>query len=187
MSPQQKITKFINTVERIQSSRFVRNTTNIGFKLNFEVNSPLSQTIVGADEEDMRSMLIDLRKFTLKQDDVYLLDVMDQLIQISNEEDITKITEWRKAYEDFLSNKPPIPMTINGNSLTVFEIWEKWLYGYYFHENSNHQSYLENLNFSSPIHKYNFTLIVTSLIKISQAISLIAQEIIRQKDTKTKD
>ncbi len=187
MTPQQKIRKFINTVERIQASRFVRNTANIGFKLNFEVNSPLSQTITGADEEDMRSMLIDLRKFTLKQDDVYLIDVMDLLIKIGNEEDVVKVTEWKKAYLDFLSNKPPIPMTINGNPLTVFEIWEKWLYGYYFHENSNHQSYLENLNFSSPIHKYNFTLIVTSLIKISQSISSIGQDVLMRSDRQIND
>lgn len=183
MTPHKKIQKFIKTIERIKLSRFVRETKNIGFELDFELNKNGSQKITGADEEDLRSMLIDLRKLTLEKEDVYLLEILNLLInKTTSETNKLKIKEWKEAYENFLSSPPAISMKINEKTETVWEILEKWLYGYYFHEHDNHQKYLDGLNFSSPIHKYNFTLAVITLIKIASTISHIAEEVLNEKE-----
>jgi hypothetical protein len=185
MTPTEKINKFIETVERVKSSRFVKETKNLGFRLEVEVDKQGSQSIIGADEEDMRSMLIDLRKLTLEKDDVYLPNIFELLIsKTTNPQDREKLNEWKVAYKNFLLNPPSIPLTVNGKTDTVWDILEKWFYGHYFHEHSNHQSFLKSLNFGAPIHKFNFTLAITTLIKIAEAISLIARRVLDEQNTK---
>jgi hypothetical protein len=181
METEERIKKFIALVDRIKSSRFVRETENIGLNLNFEVGKGGSQTIKGIDEEDMRSMLIDLRKLTLEKDEVYLPDILDLLAtETSVKETQENIYKWKQAYEAFLAGPPTLPLRVNGKTDSVYEVLEKWFYGYYFHEHDKHQVFLKSLNFGEPIHKYNFAISISALIKTVRAISSIASQVLEE-------
>lgn len=90
MTVRQKIERFISIAQRIKNSRFFTNTKNVSLHLNFEDRVGTSQKISGADEEDMRSMLIDIRKITLEKDGVNFLDICDLLINTTKSDETAK-------------------------------------------------------------------------------------------------
>jgi len=67
-----RIEKFISIVDKVRNSKFRKETKTLSFQLNFEAGKPIEQTLSGFDEDDFRSMLMDLRKITLTQDSVQL-------------------------------------------------------------------------------------------------------------------
>lgn len=177
LQTKQKIESFVSINQKIKNSRFARKTRNVIFNLNMEVGKPLEQSLSGFDEEDLRSMLIDLRKFTIKRDDVYLPYVCDLIIaNTSNKKTIANIKKCKELY-DKLMKEPAIKMIIESETETGNAVMNKWLYGYYIHEKQHRQD-LHNLGFGQQIHKANFIWSVTELIKISSVVANNAKTIL---------
>ena len=66
----QQIKSFINIVEKIRNSSFINENQRPSFLFNFVQGNPIKQTVAGFNENDLRSLLLDLRKLTLAQDEV---------------------------------------------------------------------------------------------------------------------
>lgn len=173
-----RIEQFISIVEKIKKSRFVKETKQVSFQFNFSAGEPLKQEISGFDEEDLRSMLIDLRKFTLAKDGVRLIDICDLLIaNTSDQEIITNVEKCKNVYNSLMA-EPKIKMTINGASETGLDIMKKWLYGCYFHE-KQHSKDLVNLGIAQPLHKTNFVNFAIDLISLAMTVAYNASMVLK--------
>lgn len=167
---EERITNFISINEKVKNSRFTKETKNVSFSLNVEIGKPIKQDLGGFDEEDLRSMLMDLRKFTIKRDDVYLPDICDLLISSTTDtKTIANVQKCKDLYAQ-LMNEPAIKMIIESETETGKAIMDKWLYGHYIHE-KQHKQDLENLGFGQKLHKANFIWSITELIKISSWVA----------------
>jgi hypothetical protein len=172
MTPQeqQKVEAFISINDKVINSKFRRETKTVSFNLNFEEGKPLEQEVAGFDEDALRSMLIDLRKFTLDRDDVNLIDICNLLI--TNTTDAETITNLEKCKSIFsqLKQEPPIRMVIDNEIETGWDVIRKWLYGHYFHEKQERDN-LKKLGVVEKIHKYNFVVTITELISLCNTVA----------------
>jgi hypothetical protein len=158
-----RIEQFIAIVEKVKNARFTRETKSVGFQLKFKTGEPLQQKVIGFDEEDLRSMLLDLRKFTLEKDGVRLSDICDLLIADTENQEIVANLQKCKDNYGLLMHDPAIQMIVDGEIET--NVVKKWLYGHYFHE-EQYQEELKNLGLGQPLHKMNFVVAITELIKL---------------------
>ncbi len=170
LQTKQKIEQFIAINEKVRNSRFTKETKTVSFNLSVEIGKPVEQNLGGFDEEDLRSMLMDLRKFTIKRDEVYLPDICDLVItNTSDQKTIENIQKCKSLYSQ-LMQEPAIKMIIESETETGKAIMDKWLYGHYIHE-KQHKQDLENLGFGQKLHKANFIWSITELIKISSWVA----------------
>ncbi len=170
LSDKEKVEQFISIVEKVKNARFTKETKKVGFQLNFKAGQPLKQEVTGFDEEDLRSMLLDLRKFTLKKDEVYLPNICDLLIANTSDQKIIDNLQKCKDNYELLMKEPAIKMIINSQAETGKGVMDKWLYGHYFHE-KQHAKDLDNLGVGQPLHKTNFVITVTKLIALSACVA----------------
>jgi hypothetical protein len=166
----QKIKQFIEVCEKVKNSRFVKETKNVTFNLSIGVGKPLEQNLDGFDEDNLRSMLIDLRKFTLKKDNVYILDICDFLILNTTNQDIILNLQKCKNNYLILLDKPIIKMIINNEVETGWDVIRKWFYGHYFHEDQEKQN-MQNLGFIKQMHKFSFVNAITELIGLCSVVA----------------
>jgi len=160
-----QIEQFVSIVDKIVTSRFVQNTKTVGYTLNFTAGQPIEQDVKGFDENDLRSMLMDLRKLTLKRDGVNFPDICDLLV--ANSSDATTISNVRqcKALWSEVMEKPPVKMVIGDETESGEGMMKKWLYGHYFHEDRANE--LQELGLIEQFHKANFVIAMTDLVKIA--------------------
>ena len=166
-STREHIEQFITIVEKVINSRFRQQTRTFGYQMNWTAGQPLKQEVVGFDEEDLRSVLLDLRKFTLARDGVYLPSICDLLIaNTSNQETIANLQKCKENYT-LAMDTPAIKMVINDEIETG--VVKKWLYGHYFHEEREQE--LEDLGVLKEMHKMNFVVAVTELIAVCAVVA----------------
>jgi len=167
---QKKLKRFVSIVEKIKKSRFIKKTKNLNFELKFETGKPLTQTISGYDEEDFRSVLMDLRKFFLKKDGVEFREICDLVYNDTDNQTVKdNITKCKSVYDQLLKN-PVIKMLIDGKEEETDAIIKRWLYGYYIHEQEKNIEALDKLGIGRELHKYNFLSTIVDLIKLSVVI-----------------
>jgi hypothetical protein len=177
LDTKKRLEDFISIVEKIKNARFTKETKNISFNLNFQAGEPIKQEVTGFDEEDLRSVLLDLRKFTLKKDGVRLTEICDLLIANSTNQEITnRVQKCKDLYAEMMK-EPSIKMIINSESETGKAVMDKWLYGHYFHE-AEYSKDLEVIGVGLPMHKTNFVIAVTDLIKLSAVVANNAKELL---------
>ncbi len=177
LQDKERIEQFISINEKIKNSRFVRETKSISFNLRVGVGKPLEQNLSGFDEDDLRSMLMDLRKFTIKRDDVYLPQICDLLINHSSDQTTIKNIEKCKDLYNQLMKEPAVKMIIESDTESGKSVLDKWLYGHYIHE-KQHKQDLQKLGIGQQFHKANFIWSITELIKISSWVSNNAKNVL---------
>lgn len=177
LQDKQKIEQFIAINDKVKNSRFTKETKTVSFNLNIEIGKPLEQSLGGFDEEALRSMLMDLRKFTIKRDEVFLPYICDLVIaNTSDPKTIENIKKCKDLYSQ-LMEEPTIKMIIESETETGKAVMDKWLYGHYIHE-KQHKEDLQNLGFGQQIHKANFVWSITELIKISSWVANNAKTVL---------
>jgi hypothetical protein len=171
MTDKERIKKFISVVEKLKSSTFLKNAKTLRYELNFSVGQPITQKVSGFDEDQFRSMLMDLRKLTLPQDKIELVQICDLIIQNTTRPDIiSNITACKDIYRQLMDD-PMAKMIINGQAVKSAEIIKLWLYGHYSHEDENKATELKSLGLATELHKYNFVAVITQLLKLSIIIA----------------
>jgi hypothetical protein len=176
----ERIEKFIAISEKVRSSKFRRDVDGktIGWHLNFQAGQGIQQTISGFDEEDFRSVLMDLRKLLLKKDGVLFPEICD-LIKANTTDPtiITEIEDCKNAYNKLMAD-PQVTMILNGTPEKASEVLSNWLYGHYIHEEKDKEEYLAKLGPAAPLHRYNFVIAITQLIDLSILISIRARKVL---------
>lgn len=177
LQTKQKIELFISINDKVKNARFTKETRTVSLNISFEIGKPLEQKVNGFDEEDLRSMLMDLRKFTIKRDGVYLPDICDLVIaNASDPKTVENVQKCKDLYSE-LMKEPSIRMIIESETETGKAVMDKWLYGHYIHE-KQHKEDLQNLGLGQQIHKANFVWSVTELIKISSWVANNAKTVL---------
>ncbi|MBT9150446.1 MAG: hypothetical protein DDT40_00618 [candidate division WS2 bacterium] len=166
-----KLERFVSIVEKIKNSRFIKETKSLNFELKFEIRKPLTQIISGYDEEDFRSVLMDLRKFFLEKDGVEFKEICDLVYNNTGNQTVKdNITKCKSVYDQLLKN-PIIKILINGKEEETDAIIKRWLYGHYIHEQEKNIEALNELGIGKELHKYNFLSAIVDLIKLSVVIA----------------
>lgn len=179
VTTQKKLERFVSIVDKIKNSRFVGNTKNLNFELKFEEGKPLTQVISGYDEEDFRSVLMDLRKFFLRQDNIEFKQICNLIYQNTNEEVVKEnITKCKDVYTELLGTNPVIKMLVDGEEEDTKTLIEKWLYGHYIHEQDRNIQALAKLGVGKELNKYLFVSAITDLIKLSVVIARNAKQVL---------
>ncbi len=167
----ERINKFINIVEKLKNSQFIKTTKNIKFELNVEIGENIKQQISGYDEDQFRSMLMDLRKLLMVKDGVKLDEICDLIVKNTNKQDVIKnVTDCKRVFKELMDN-PPINIIKDGESFSSEDIIKLWLYGHYVHEDDDKTKRLNNMGLSAMFIKYNFTTAITKLLDLSIIIS----------------
>lgn len=178
MNDTERIKTFISIAEKVRDSKFIQEQQTVSFSFNFEVGKPLVQNLAGFDEDDLRSMLLDLRKFTLGKDGVRFTDMCDLLNSKTKDKSLkVNIGSCRAQYEELMSHSA-IKIIINNKVEKNLEIIKTWFYGHYFHENPEHKENLQKLGTGQPFHKFNFIQLIQSLSYLSIVLSNNAKKVL---------
>lgn len=176
-SERERINQFISIVENVKNSRFIKTYKTVSFELNFVTGKPVEQKMTGFDEEDLRSMLIDLRKITLAKDGVRFTEICDLLLScVSDQAVVGNIQQCKKNYEAIMK-KTAIGMIINSVPETGKSIIDKWFYGHYFHE-KQYSKDLDKLGAGLYVHKTNFVIAIINLIEVAACVANNAKLIV---------
>lgn len=163
----QKISSFISIAEKVRNSKFIREKQSPSFSLNFEVGKPLKQELSGFDEDDLRSLLLDLRKFTLSKDGVEFTDICTLLLSKTSDQEIIKnINACREQFEKVMTQSV-VKLIVDGEIEENIKIIKTWFYGHYFHEQPEHTRNLARLGLGESLHKFNFINLIESLSYLS--------------------
>ena len=172
---QKRINSFLEVVSRIRDSRFIREAKNVHYQLNWSIGEPVTQELSGFDEEELRSVVSDLRKLTIPRDKIRLPDVCDLLAAETTELDVISRLEKCKEVYDVLMREPFFKLIIDGKEAK--EIIKKWFYGTYIHE--EYAEYLKSLGIGQSLHKLNFLLAITKMAQLADVVANNAKSILR--------
>ena len=173
-----RIKKFIAIADDVKKSRFYRETKSVGFNLNFEAGKGLEQSTSGYDEEDFRSMLLDLRKVIAKKEGVKFTEICDLIS--TNTKDVATANSVRTCKELYLKEDTSVKMIIDGVPENNSAMRDKWINGKYFH--SDKEAELQAVGIGRELHKYNFVTAMTGLISLVSVLSREAQAFLREID-----
>src|SRR5690606_14093389 len=140
---------------------------SVSFSLSVELDKPVTQTLSGFDENDLRSLLLDLRKFTLAKDGVQFTDICNLLLRSTSIQNILhNVTACRDQYDKLMKNQS-IKLVIDGTIDENIKVLKTWFYGHYFHEEPPRKKKLSQLGIGAQLHKFNFVQLVESLSVLS--------------------
>ncbi|HYC34126.1 MAG TPA: hypothetical protein VEC13_00155 [Candidatus Paceibacterota bacterium] len=177
----ERIKDFISIAEKVRQSRFITENQGANYSLSVELGKPVTQTVTGFDENDLRSMLLDLRKFTLEKDGVRFTDICDLLLQSTSDQTIIKnVNACREQYDKLMQNSA-IKLVIDGTVEDNMKILKTWFYGHYFHEQPNHKNNLVKLGIGTQLHKFNFVQAVDDLSVLSCILANNAKLVLNQE------
>jgi hypothetical protein len=158
-----RLEDFVRIAQKVRDSKFIRENQGASFSLSVGVGEPLKQTVSGFNEDDLRSMLMDLRKFTLEKDGVRFTDICSLLLSETTDPIIRKnVDACRERYEKLMTHSA-IKLIIDEKIDDNMKIIKTWFYGHYFHEDAKHKENLSKLGIGEPLHKFNFMQLVEGL------------------------
>lgn len=116
------------------------------FSINFDVQTGMKMTVPQPDEEDLRSFLLSLRPFVSSDEPVFVDVIHNRLWQdIESDRSRSELAAarsyWKQACRD-----GALALNIDGGSLDSSEIFDCWINGIYFHNDSRKRTRLAGLN-----------------------------------------
>src|SRR4051812_15473585 len=127
---------FLDVVDEVLSRRAVRNGLKASWEWEWdETNNDIRFFCNRSDEDDLRSLAIDLRKFTSKGEDVCLSHIFNALWQESastriQEQSAALRKEWKTAQVD---TQYPHGRDKKRAQYTPIDSWDLWVDGGVFH------------------------------------------------------
>ncbi|GEM_PF-3661947 len=132
-------------------------------ELKFEENFP--------DEEDFRSLLLDLRTFVLNDEPNSFYHICNILYKKSNDEQFKEgVSLVRSKFRQALDQSSMI-FKCNGVELNPEDILNYWLNGHYFHSDPEKEKQFKQMENVMPFLKYLLLFTVFHLIKCIIALS----------------
>lgn len=178
-----KIKKYITVSEKVKNSNFIKNTKQVSFKMNIEIDKPVQFESEGFDEDLLRSALLDFRKIYMKKDGTNFFRIYNLLYKNTNDAEVKRnIEKCREIYTKILSRPTSIGIYINKELQNVDRIIEDWLYGYYFHEDDERDEKMKSIKLGQLFHKASFVTSIMDLMKISIVMSENAKRVILENE-----
>lgn len=148
--------------------------THVGRRISYEPNFP--------DEEDFRSLLIEVRTFYLQREPNNFYHVCGILNRRLGEAKLKEhIKHIKKDFEIALQDTS-IGIIDNNKQLTSEDILKLWLNAKYFHSNQNKEKYFKQITSlplsGEPYLKFELIATVFSLIRCILALSEIIEQVL---------
>lgn len=178
-----KVKKFIRIAEKVRNSNFLKSTKALNFKMSIGIDKPICFESSGFDEDLLKSALMDFRKIYMEKDDTSFFQIYNLLYTNTDNLDIKKnLEKCRKIYSEILNKPTPIGIFINKELQNVKEIINDWLYGYYFHEDSEREEKMQSIMLGQLFHKASFVTSIMDLMRIAVIMSNNAKVVISEHE-----
>ena len=140
------------------------------------------------DEENLRSYLLDFRKFTMEGEPVFVHRVFNVAYRhITGEALVYHLTQARQQWKESMT-RGEIAFLVNGHALPPEHVLDLWINGYYFHDDPEKARKLEALS-NVPLSRWLFInvlvratqllLYAAHLVKIALRDGLISETSVR--------
>jgi hypothetical protein len=128
------------------------------------IGAPVSMEMHEPDEEDLRSYLLDFRKFTMERESVFINRVFNVAHQHVTADLVVEALkdarrEWNREQEG------SIGFIVNDQRITAAAVIDLWINGYYFHRDAEKRRRLEALA-QLPLTRFHFLDAVVSASKV---------------------
>lgn len=166
-APVEALRRFVYQVDELQARRVLQEQDlRSSFSLNAPaINAPVSVSHHEPDEEDLRSYLLDFRKFMAVNDPVFLGRVLNVAHRHVTSDEITAgLVSARSGWKNTLA-AGSVRFVIDDEHLTPEMILDLWINGWYFHNDSDKRRKLDALA-PMPMSRWLFIDAVVSATKV---------------------
>jgi hypothetical protein len=138
--------RFVHNVEQLQTRRLLRDADlRSDLSLDWAEGGPLRVRHHEPDEEDLRSYLVDFRKFMAEREPVFLARVLSVARRhVTSDEIVAQLAAARSRWKEALK-KGDFEIVVNEEQLRPETIMDLWIDGYYFHDDPEKRRKLDAL------------------------------------------
>jgi hypothetical protein len=158
--------RFVYHVDQLQTRRIIRDDDlRSSLQIKGGTHKPLVTNHHEPDEEDLRSYLLDFRKFTMKGEPVFINWVFGIAHRhITGEQIVQYLTEARRGWKESMT-RGDIAFVLNGQALQPELVLDLWINGYYFHADPEKARRLEALS-TVPLSRWLFINVLVTATKL---------------------
>jgi hypothetical protein len=177
-----KLKLFKKQVEKLRSDQdFFK---NLGYSLKYEQGKGIRTGFTNRpDDKSIKALLIDLRPFLLKGEQVNFYRICNLLFQkVTDRQVKEKVKKAREAWSILLERKRKGPiggirLKIGEKDILSEENLNTWLYGEYFHLEQDKMKILEQMNLT-PMGGLSFLLFLDLLQRLSALVFYLEKQVI---------
>jgi hypothetical protein len=178
--PNETLRRFVHHVDQLRARRIIREEDlRSSLNLNASRETPLQVSHHEPDEEDLRSYLLDFRKFIAEQEPVFLNRVLNVAQRhVTSDEILGGIAGARSAWKDVLQ-KGDLAYRVNQTPLTPELVLDLWINGWYFHNDASKRRRLDALT-RVPMSRWLFINAVVSATKVILYVGHVVKIALRE-------
>lgn len=125
-----------------------------------DINGTVS-TLKGPDEEELRSYLLTLRQFLLKEEPIFLNRIYNICRRRANSEDLKNNIKQARQYWKKQQEHNGLIVMIDGNKVKAIEMCNWWINGKYFHNDMDYQEKIAKADqISQDVYRLHFLTFV---------------------------
>jgi hypothetical protein len=167
----ERLELFVSEWHRLREEPLAKGNNAIGINVKIVVGAWPMEELTAPEETQLRSLLLGLRRFVAKGDDLYLhaiFSIADR--RLTSDTIRTELRETRQAWADMLAGKTGMRVRVNEVDFTPEQAMDLFINAWYFHNDPVKVAELEKLMPLGAITRYQFlrctmdTLIVVALI-----------------------
>lgn len=165
-NPKRKLRLYIKVVRSLQETRFIKSTTEIGVRNTTGQHKKMRLKPYGYSEEQLRSALIDFRKLMLEKEQTNFYLICNSIEKGEFSASLKEETRlMRKEFSGILNRE--ITAYDHRTKDKPKDVVDKWINGYYFHQEPDKSSSLNRMGFIKHVHKLVFVATVLDLTRIA--------------------
>lgn len=148
MKDKELLRLFLNRVDELRSTRLVRNGYESGITMKWtEDTGTLNFQLLQPDEELFRSLLLTLRHFLLAKEPTYIYKIYNVCHRfIKNEQHKQYLSKSRTFLGESMKSTG-IQLNIDEKQFSPDYIWDIYINGLYFHNDTEKMKIINNLNY----------------------------------------
>lgn len=133
--PTETLRRFVHLADQLQTRKIIEDEElRSSLQIKGELNQPVAMNYHQPDEENLRSYLLDFRKFTMEGEPVFMNWVFGVAYRhITGEHLVQHLTQARRQWKESMI-RGDIAFLVNGQTLQPERVLDLWINGYYFHE-----------------------------------------------------
>jgi hypothetical protein len=152
MTPSERVASFATAVDRMLDRRLVQDgSLSINFTLEWQDGGPLQVNVVEPDEEDLRSFLLDFRKFVSKKEALYVDRVHNELYRAVDDPGLRAELDRAKQLWRSARRRGAIHLVVDDDQFAPEQLLDLWINGRYFHDDDAKQRELARLEAAEPM------------------------------------
>lgn len=146
MKEKDRLILFLERVNELKENKLIREGYESGFKVKWTAESGvLDFEFTQPEEVHFRSLLIDLRQFLLKKEPIYVSRIYNICKRAIRKPQHIEFIEKSRRYFDESIKSSAIRLNFDGKQFTPDIIWDEFINGVYFHNDSEKRESIKRL------------------------------------------